>query len=121
MFEPYSREVFEQSFGRIEKHGIFSEGRMGSGNYDEATISFAAGFKLFFGLAGVLYLLEGLKFDVIKLAVDLFDLAHVDVLHDVAGFRIDRIGPRGLSQAMPFIAATSVSPSVLPPVFFNAS
>jgi hypothetical protein len=43
VFEPYSREVFEQSFDWIEKHGIFSEGRMGSGNYDQATISFAAG------------------------------------------------------------------------------
>jgi hypothetical protein len=35
--------VFEQSFDWIGKHGIFSEGRMGSGNYDQATISFAAG------------------------------------------------------------------------------
>ena len=43
VFEPYSREVFEQSFDWIGKHGIFPEGRMGSGNYDEATISFAAG------------------------------------------------------------------------------
>ena len=31
------------------------------------------------------------------------------------------IGPRGLSQAMPFIAAISESPSALPPVFFSAS
>jgi hypothetical protein len=31
------------------------------------------------------------------------------------------IGPRGLSKAMPFIAATSVSASELPPVFFSAS
>jgi ABC-type nitrate/sulfonate/bicarbonate transport system substrate-binding protein len=43
VFETYSREVFQQSFDWIEKHGIFSEGRMGSGNYDQATISFAAG------------------------------------------------------------------------------
>jgi hypothetical protein len=43
VFEPYSREVFEQSFEWIEKHGIFPEGRMGSGEYDKATISFAAG------------------------------------------------------------------------------
>jgi hypothetical protein len=43
VFEPYSREVFEQSFDWIEKHGIFPEGRMGSGDYDQATISFAAG------------------------------------------------------------------------------
>src|SRR3954468_10465590 len=39
VFETYSREVFQQSFDWIEKHGIFSEGRMGSGNYDQATIS----------------------------------------------------------------------------------
>ena len=31
------------------------------------------------------------------------------------------IGPRGLSQAMPFIAASSSSPSVAPLVFFSAS
>jgi hypothetical protein len=43
VFEPYSREVFKQSFDWIERHGIFSEGRMGSGDYDQATISFAAG------------------------------------------------------------------------------
>ena len=43
VFEPYSREVFEQSFDWIQRHGIFAEGRMGSGNYDQATISFAAG------------------------------------------------------------------------------
>src|SRR4051812_21352310 len=41
-------------------------------------------------LAGVLHGLEGLEFDVVKFAVDLLDLADVDVLHDVAGFRIDR-------------------------------
>jgi ABC-type nitrate/sulfonate/bicarbonate transport system substrate-binding protein len=40
VFEPYSREVFEQSFDWIGKHEIFSEGRMGSGSYDQATISF---------------------------------------------------------------------------------
>ena len=31
------------------------------------------------------------------------------------------IGPRGLSHAMPFMAAISLSPSVSPPVFFSAS
>lgn len=41
VFEPYSREVFEQSFEWIQRHGIFSEGAMGAGNYDQATISFA--------------------------------------------------------------------------------
>ena len=43
VFEHYSREVFEQSFDWIEKHGIFPEGGMGTGEYDQATISFAAG------------------------------------------------------------------------------
>jgi len=42
VFEPYTREVFEQSFDWIAKHEIFAEGRMGSGNYDQSTISFAA-------------------------------------------------------------------------------
>ena len=31
------------------------------------------------------------------------------------------IGPRGLSHAMPFMAARSLSPSVAPLVFFSAS
>ena len=43
VFEPYSREVYQQSFDWIERHGIFAEGRMGAGNYDQATISLAAG------------------------------------------------------------------------------
>jgi ABC-type nitrate/sulfonate/bicarbonate transport system substrate-binding protein len=42
VFEPYSREVFEQSFDWIEKHGIFPRVQMGSGDYDKATVSFAA-------------------------------------------------------------------------------
>jgi hypothetical protein len=42
VFEPYSKEVFEQSFDWIAKHKIFSEGGMGAGDYDRSTISFAA-------------------------------------------------------------------------------
>src|SRR6266850_4040114 len=42
------------------------------------------------GLAGILHRLEGREFYVVEFAVDLLDLADVDVLHDVAGFRIDR-------------------------------
>src|SRR3954467_2170977 len=42
VFETYSREVFEQSFEWIAEHQIFAEGRMGSGEYDRSTISFAA-------------------------------------------------------------------------------
>jgi ABC-type nitrate/sulfonate/bicarbonate transport system substrate-binding protein len=43
VFEPYSREVYQQSFDWIEQHGIFAGGRMGTGDYDQATISLAAG------------------------------------------------------------------------------
>ena len=41
VFETYSREVYEQSFEWIARHGIFGDGRMGSGDYDRATVSFA--------------------------------------------------------------------------------
>jgi ABC-type nitrate/sulfonate/bicarbonate transport system substrate-binding protein len=40
VFEPYSREVYEQSFEWIEKHGIFEAGKMGDGIYDKATVAF---------------------------------------------------------------------------------
>src|ERR1700694_3540926 len=42
------------------------------------------------GLSGILDGLKSLEFDVIEFAVDLLDLGDVDVLYDVAGFRIDR-------------------------------
>jgi len=42
VFEPYSKEVFEQSFEWIAEHEIFAEGKMGSGDYDRSTVSFAA-------------------------------------------------------------------------------
>jgi hypothetical protein len=41
VFEPYSKEVFEQSFDWIAEHKIFADGGMGSGDYDRSTISFA--------------------------------------------------------------------------------
>ncbi len=41
VFEPYSKEVFEQSFEWIEQHRIFPEGGMGPGVYEEATVSVA--------------------------------------------------------------------------------
>jgi ABC-type nitrate/sulfonate/bicarbonate transport system substrate-binding protein len=41
VFEPYSKEVFEESFGWIAEHKIFPEGRMGSGDFEKASISFA--------------------------------------------------------------------------------
>jgi hypothetical protein len=43
VFETYTREVFEESFEWIAEHEIFAQGRMGSGEYDRSTISFAAG------------------------------------------------------------------------------
>jgi len=39
VFEPYSREVFSQSFDWIAGHEIFEAGSMGSGNYDSAIVS----------------------------------------------------------------------------------
>src|SRR3954462_5982458 len=41
-------------------------------------------------LAGILHRLEGREFDVVEFAVDLLDLADVDILHDVAGLGINR-------------------------------
>ena len=41
VFEPYSRGAFEQSVDWIARHEIFAEGRMGSGDYEKATVSFA--------------------------------------------------------------------------------
>ena len=41
VFEPYSRQAYEQSFDWIARHEIFAEGRMGSGDYDKATVSFS--------------------------------------------------------------------------------
>jgi hypothetical protein len=42
VFEPYTKEVFEESFKWIAEHAIFSEGKMSSGNYEESVISVAA-------------------------------------------------------------------------------
>jgi hypothetical protein len=41
VFEPYTREVYDETFAWIASHGIFADSGMGSGNYDEATISAA--------------------------------------------------------------------------------
>ncbi|MGO8916503.1 MAG: ABC transporter substrate-binding protein [Stellaceae bacterium] len=41
VFEPYTREVFEEAFAWIARHGIFAEGAMGSGRYEEAVCSLA--------------------------------------------------------------------------------
>jgi ABC-type nitrate/sulfonate/bicarbonate transport system substrate-binding protein len=39
VFEPYSKEVFTESFDWIAKHEIFDAGQMGSGKYEEAVVS----------------------------------------------------------------------------------
>ena len=39
VFEPYTREVFSQSFDWIAKHEIFEPGSMGSGDYGKAIVS----------------------------------------------------------------------------------
>ena len=42
VFEPYTKDVFEESFEWIAQHGIFPHGQMGAGNYEEAVVSLAA-------------------------------------------------------------------------------
>ena len=39
VFEPYTRESFEDSQLWIAEHGIFETGKVGSGRYDESTVS----------------------------------------------------------------------------------
>ncbi len=39
VFEPYTKEVFEESFEWIADHHIFPEGTMGTGRYEQATLS----------------------------------------------------------------------------------
>ena len=42
VFEPYTKDVFEESFEWIAQHGIFPHGQMGAGNYEAAVVSLAA-------------------------------------------------------------------------------
>jgi NMT1/THI5 like protein len=42
VFEPYTKEVYEQSFEWIASHGIFADTGMGSGEYEKATLSLNA-------------------------------------------------------------------------------
>ena len=42
VFEPYTKDVFEESFEWIAQHGIFPDGQMGAGKYEEAVVSLAA-------------------------------------------------------------------------------
>ena len=41
VFEPYTKEVYEESFEWIAAHGMFPDGKMGSGRYEQATVSLA--------------------------------------------------------------------------------
>jgi len=42
VFEPYTKEVFEESFRWIAERGIFAEGTMGAGRYEDSVLSVAA-------------------------------------------------------------------------------
>src|SRR5204863_7809651 len=42
VFEPYTKEVYEQSFEWIAAHGMFADTGMGSGDYEKATLSLNA-------------------------------------------------------------------------------
>jgi len=39
VFEPYTREVFEESFKWIAEREIFAPGTMGEGKYEKACVS----------------------------------------------------------------------------------
>ena len=41
VFEPYTKEVYEETFKWIADHGIFADTGMGSGKYDEAVLTLA--------------------------------------------------------------------------------
>jgi ABC-type nitrate/sulfonate/bicarbonate transport system substrate-binding protein len=43
VFEPYTKEVYEQSFAWIAKREMFEGGKMGSGKYEDAVVTLAAG------------------------------------------------------------------------------
>jgi hypothetical protein len=42
VFEPYTKEVFDESFKWIADRKIFAEGDMGAGKYEDSVISLAA-------------------------------------------------------------------------------
>lgn len=42
VFQPYTQDMYEQTFGWISAHGIFDQSAMGSGKYDQAAVSAAA-------------------------------------------------------------------------------
>ena len=38
VFEPYTQEAFEDSRRWISEHGIFPDGNLGSGSYEQAVV-----------------------------------------------------------------------------------
>jgi len=42
VFEPYTKEVYEESFAWIAAHGIFPDGEMGAGVYENAILQLSA-------------------------------------------------------------------------------
>jgi len=42
VFEPYTKDVFDKSFEWIAEHGIFPEGAMGEGKYEDSCVSLAS-------------------------------------------------------------------------------
>ena len=42
VFEPYTREVYEDAFHWIAEHGIFEDGKMGAGRYEDSVVSLAS-------------------------------------------------------------------------------
>ena len=43
VFEPYTKEVFEESFAWIAEREIFEPGKMGSGKYEDSAVTLAVG------------------------------------------------------------------------------
>ena len=42
VFEPYTEDIFAETFAWVEARNIFPEGQMGHGNYRESVVSLAA-------------------------------------------------------------------------------
>jgi hypothetical protein len=42
VFEPYTKEAYEESFEWIARHQIFANGDMGAGNYENAVMRLAS-------------------------------------------------------------------------------
>jgi hypothetical protein len=42
VFEPYTKEAYEQSFDWIARHQIFAEGDMGARQYEKSTLTLAS-------------------------------------------------------------------------------